>query len=141
MNTRFNYLKFEIEDSTSSAYFETLARSFQKEFESELEYIKELKVIKVDSKNYQNLLELIIKDHPNFEAKIIDEFIFNSKVNSTQDYKYNDITIKLLKNKIIFESDVKGFLIESREYFEAKRILDSFFKKNIKVISSKNIGI
>ena len=43
----------------------------------------------------------------------------------------------MLKEKVIFESEVNGLLIESIEYTEAKRLLDRFFKKNINVINNK----
>ena len=83
MKNGFNYLKFELKDHSSSAYFETLSRFFQKKYGIELEYINELKAIKVDSKYYEKLLAAIIKDHPNFEAKKIDKFFFQ-KIKETQ---------------------------------------------------------
>ena len=137
MKNGFNYLSFELKDHSSSAYFETLSRFFQKKYGIELEYINELKAIKVDCKYYEKLLAAIIKDHPNFEAKKIDKFFSKNKRDSIKDYKYNDITKKLLKEKVIFESEVNGLFIESIEYTEAKRLLDRFFKKNINVINNK----
>ena len=137
MKNGFNYLRFELNDHSSSAYFETLSRFFQKNYGVEIEYINDFKAIKVDSKYYEKLLSAIIQDHPNFEAKKIDKFSTKNKGNSKKNHKYNDITNQLLKEKVIFESEVNGLLIESVEYTEAKRLLDRFFKKNINVINNK----
>ena len=43
----------------------------------------------------------------------------------------------MLKEKVIFKSEVNGLLIESIEYTEAKRLLDRIFKKNINGINNK----
>ena len=137
MKNVFNYLRFELKDHSSSAYFETLSRFFQKNYGVEIEYINEFKAIKVDSKYYEKLLAAIIQDNPNFKAKKIDNFFIKNKRNSKKDYKYNDITNQLLKEKVIFESEVNGLLIESIEYTEAKKLLDRFFKQNINVINNK----